>query len=352
MIGILTFIGTQSHGACLQAYALKETVSSLGTDAEIINYISPEMKRVRDSRLPRPGSGIKKFLSDVKRYPFVKKRYKEFSAFERNYLGISDYKTTLDCSGFDRIIVGSDQVWNLELTGYDLNYFLKGCSSSDMKASYAASMGVSAFPEAYEEKCIQLINEFRFIGVREKQLGEYLKRKMPSKEIRTVLDPTLLPEKEFWNRLLGDAPLLKGDYILVHYPYDSEENRKLIRKAADELKARIVLITNQVKKRPGWDCLYAVSPLEYLNYIKYAKAVITGSFHTLSFSLVFEKDFYCTESAIPERNSRLSNLLETAGCEDMLLRNYPRSVPHGTVKERLEKSRRDSLEYLKNVCFL
>ena len=36
MIGILTFIGTQSHGACLQAYALKEKITEIKTRKDVI----------------------------------------------------------------------------------------------------------------------------------------------------------------------------------------------------------------------------------------------------------------------------------------------------------------------------
>ena len=52
MIGILTFVGTQSHGACLQAYALKRKITELGYEARIIPYQCPELKKEMDKRLP------------------------------------------------------------------------------------------------------------------------------------------------------------------------------------------------------------------------------------------------------------------------------------------------------------
>ena len=55
MIGILTFIGTQSHGACLQAYALKKKITGLGYEVSIIPYQCPELKREMDKRLPTSG---------------------------------------------------------------------------------------------------------------------------------------------------------------------------------------------------------------------------------------------------------------------------------------------------------
>lgn len=40
----------------------------------------------------------------------------------------------------DKVIVGSDQVWNFELTDYDMNYFLPFVKS-ECRVSYSASAG-------------------------------------------------------------------------------------------------------------------------------------------------------------------------------------------------------------------
>ena len=38
-IGILTYIGTQSHGCCLQAYALRNLLIERNVDAEVIKVL-------------------------------------------------------------------------------------------------------------------------------------------------------------------------------------------------------------------------------------------------------------------------------------------------------------------------
>lgn len=55
----MTFVGTQSHGACLQAYALQRKIRELGFDARIIPYQCRELKKEMDKRLPTAGEALK-----------------------------------------------------------------------------------------------------------------------------------------------------------------------------------------------------------------------------------------------------------------------------------------------------
>ena len=169
MIGILTFVGTQSHGACLQAYALKRKITELGYEARIIPYQCPELKKEMDKRLPSAGGSLKKRAGTIARYPVIRDRYRKFAAFESQYLGVEKLTPEIDFSEYDRIIAGSDQIWNLEITGGDYKYFLEGIEPRK-KATYAASLGTDSFSAETEEKCLSLINEIPFVNVREKSL--------------------------------------------------------------------------------------------------------------------------------------------------------------------------------------
>lgn len=349
MIGILTFVGTQSHGAALQAYALKRAIADLGYDVEIINYISPEMKKTMESRLLTTNKGVKKLLGSVKRYPIVKKRYTLFENFDKEYLGISSYADSIDYDKYELIVVGSDQVWNMEITGNDLTYMLPE-NGRYIKGTYAASLGVDNFPEEYERKCIDLISGFSFLNVREKQLKDYLCGSIKDNDIRVVLDPTQLLDRAAYDKIETMSFDISGKYVLVHYPFDSDENWAMIRKIAAQRNAEVVYITNKIKKQDGCRCLTAVSPRDYIGLIKNAEVVVTGSFHTLSFSLIYNKEFYCTRSMIANRNSRLTNLLETAGCEAQLLENYPHEISYSKVNSLLDEQRKRSISILSEMC--
>ena len=73
---------------------------------------------------------------------------------------------------YKRQVVGSDQVWNLELTGGDLNYFLPFVEP-ECRISYAASVGHvgdNIDKKIFEEK----LSLFDSISVREKELADMI----------------------------------------------------------------------------------------------------------------------------------------------------------------------------------
>ena len=351
MIGILTFVGTQSHGACLQAYALKRKITELGYEARIIPYQCPELKKEMDKRLPSAGGSLKKRAGTIARYPVIRDRYRKFAAFESQYLGVEKLTPEIDFSEYDRIIAGSDQIWNLEITGGDYKYFLEGIEPRK-KATYAASLGTDSFSAATEEKCLSLIDEIPFVNVREKNLKEYLEKKLPDKRTGLVLDPTQLIEADKWKKLAGDKPIRKKKYMLVHFPAEDAGTWESIRGIAKKKGLEVVFLTNQVKIKRGCRCIYAADPFEYLNLVRYADYVVTGSFHTLSFSLLFERPFLCTKAMIGSRNSRLASLLDLAGLSDRVLTEEWNDVPIDFVKsrERLREEREYSAALLKEAC--
>ena len=351
MIGILTFIGTQSHGACLQAYALHRKITEMGYEARIIPYQCLELKKEMDKRLPSAGGSLKKRTGALIRYPVIRDRYRKFAAFEREYLGIEKLTPAIDFSEYDRIIAGSDQIWNLEITGGDYIYFLEGIDPQK-KATYAASLGTDAFSEGTEKKCLDLIDEIPFINVREKNLKEYLDKKLPNRKIGLVLDPTQLIDEAEWKKLAGDKPIRKKKYMLVHFPAENTGTWEVIREIAEKRGLEIVFLTNRIKAKNGCHCVYSADPLEYLNLVRYADFVITGSFHTLSFSLLFERRFLCTKAMIGSRNSRLASLLDLAGLSDRILKEIWNDSPidYKKTRERLLEEREYSTARLKEAC--
>lgn len=351
MIGILTFVGTQSHGACLQAYALQRKITEMGYEARIIPYQCTELKKEMDKRLPSAGGSLKKRAGVLVRYPVIRDRYRKFAAFEKQYLGIEELAPSIDFSEFDRIIAGSDQIWNLEITGGDYTYFMEGIDPLK-KATYAASIGTDSLSEQTEEKCLSLINEIPFINVREKNLKDYLEKKLPDKNIGLVLDPTQLIDSAEWKKLAGDKPIRRKKYMFVNFPAEDAKTWERIHGIARMKGLEVVFLTNQIKIKKGCRCIYSADPFEYLNLVRYADYVITGSFHTLSFSLLFERQFLCTRAMIGSRNSRLSSLLDLAGLSDRTLTGRWSDTPvdYEKVRERLRQEREYSELLLREAC--
>lgn len=353
-VGILTYIGTQSHGCCLQAYALKSLLEAQGVDAEIVNYHCREIDwAVKGCKLPKNRKGIKKKIGSALRLPILSKRWDKFKAFETEYLGINYPEFKVDNpERYDYFVVGSDQVWNTDINGGDLTFFLDFTDDSKKKLTYAASLGLDEFPEKYRDRCYELISDFSRLYVREQSLKDLLLNYDNKLSVTRVLDPTLVLPREKWKSFIGSRPV-KDKYLFVHLPQQGKDVMDKIKKIAEERNLKVIYASTPIKRIDGVVCKWTVSPTEYLNYMYYADIVVTGSFHSLCFSIIFNKEFYCTASMIAERATRLTNLMEMAGCGDRLLTNYE-SLQGKTVDsklyENLDMYRDISAKAIKDMC--
>lgn len=79
-VGIITFHRAVNYGACLQAYALKETLRNLGVDVEIIDYRSSDVEDIYRQAI-RKGAGIKTILKNILTWSVQKKEIKHFYCF-------------------------------------------------------------------------------------------------------------------------------------------------------------------------------------------------------------------------------------------------------------------------------
>lgn len=150
-VGILTFQQAVNYGAVLQMYALQKIVSELGYDVEIINYDSP---KIAEGYNPFHYQNIwkpKAFLSDVLNCFSRIERNQKFNAFIQENMKLSSLiskdKLVEIADYYDYYIVGSDQVWNPDITGDDSTYFFDFVIRNEKKLSYAASFGVSQWPK-------------------------------------------------------------------------------------------------------------------------------------------------------------------------------------------------------------
>ena len=144
-----------------------------------------------------------------------------------------------------------------------------------------------------------------------------------------VLDPTMLLDVEEWNKLAGDSPLIKGEYVFYYDPFDHEVGKNAAREYAVEHGYRIVSSNIYMifqKDTRTFDYRLDAGPLEFLNFVKYAKYCIGRSFHLCVFSLLFRKEFQMADGLIDARNRELAESLwgdverlSKAGDNDMIV---------------------------------
>jgi len=261
---------------------------------------------------------------------------------------------------YNCFLTGSDQVFNLECSNYDENYFLDFVKENKKKNSYAASFGFDNAPENDVEKYKKLLNGFKNISVREKQ-GVKIAKEIADKDAVEVLDPTLLISGDEWCEIVKHTPKYSNKYILIYALKPS----KMLMEFANELKRLtgydMVFIKDSLTKEGqnvlSKDVKYVkdVDPFEFVNYFANAEYIITNSFHGTAFSINFNKKFF-TELLAPETkvNSRLENILDMLDLRDRQILSLDDvkldEIDYERVNKVLEERKNLSIDYLtKNI---
>ena len=360
-IGILTFHCAHNYGAVLQAYALQEYLKSLGHEVEFIKY-EPEylLEPYRVFPNIRKKQSLATVLSAIARSVltifYSIPRHYAFKKFISDKLIISskEVKTVEDISGYDAYIVGSDQIWNLNITrGYDPVYWLGIKDKNALKISYAASISQNKITEGQEEQVAKFLNNFDSISVRETQAQELL-QPLATKEIHTVLDPTLLVDKQVWDGLDLSRPIAEK-YVLVYYVGYSPNIGRIADNIAKEIGAKVITLVPYPTFRNRKGKNQTATPIDFVRYFKHAEFVVTSSFHGTVFATIFNRPFYTVEiNALKGGSStRMKSLLNALNLDSRLVdeASTPKHslIDYTSTNRQLQNLRDSSQEFLINA---
>lgn len=325
MIGILTFYWADDYGALLQAYALKTYLSKYQETVMIPYY--PAVLRSRyhliqysqqEGRL-RKGYGIVRGMLDRRfRSDFMAKC--KISRFRGKYLtGVREcLNDSKEIYEFDRhvdtYVVGSDQVWNPEITeGFQEGYFctfrlLRGEEARYI--AYAPSIGSERLEERYSQQLLELLTNFDEISLREPSAMPYMKELYEGK-LSVVLDPVFLLKKKEWERLIRTKRRIKKNYIAVYYTEYNQAMAEYLQ-CLEKNTGMHVLVLKPKQEDVHWtdNQVFArgCGLSEFLEWMYYAPYVVTNSFHGTALSVIFHKQFAVFPHSV--RNARISDLLE------------------------------------------
>lgn len=254
----------------------------------------------------------------------------------------------------DLYITGSDQVWG---SYSDVNYLLFA-PDDRVKASYAASFGRTQIDDAYAEKARKALRRFDGISVREDS-GVVICERLGFKA-EHVLDPTLLlngddyPSKSKGRR--------KAPYVLCYFLNDTRKEQihwDAVTAYAEETgcNPKLVAVENTYLVFEQ-DCLWYLSPEEWLDAYRNAKAIITNSFHGTAFAVIFKKPFLVVlqQDDYARQNTRMDSLLKTLGLRERvydpqrpLKQQMEEDINWDTVYALLEAERNRSNEFLQHL---
>lgn len=360
-IGILTFHRAINYGALLQAYGLQEALRDYGMDTKVIDYRCPFVEKAYRLLWGLNKKKLRSWKYTLKGVPYVREKTAMFRAFADKYLELSkpynkgdEAKLEAD---FDEIITGSDQVWNMDISGNDRNYLLEKIGDSAMKNSYAVSLGTYKL----KKEDVEAIRKFDKISLREKSGADYVKELTGRDDIHCDIDPTLLLAPEKWEELVNKNRVIKQKYIFIYSVHPQNHMVTYAKELAKEKNLKIVHLHNRVKMdlhEPNVDILHAVTPNEFLTLIHDAEYVITNSFHGTVFSIIFRKQFLSELTTKGGFNNRVYDLLNALHIGRRILEPV-RNVNDGiTIDEEIDFDgamealallREESVKYLESI---
>ena len=356
-IGIITFQNAVNYGAVLQTYALQETLKTLGASPEIIDY---QCTKINNMYAPFPKvKSIRSLISNIVWYKRKKKKKIAFESFENKYFNLTDKKyfskKELEKTNniYDIFISGSDQIWRSESSDSDTTYFLDFVKNRNKKYSYAASFGSDKIEDEIKEKYKKLLSDYKTLSVREEQ-GKKIIANLLQKEARVDLDPTFLVEKDRWQKIQKN-PTEKEKYIVLFIIKKSEKIFRFAEKLAEKTGYKLIYISNDRKKEVNAKYVGGISPEEWLGYFNNAEYIVTNSFHGVAFSIILNKKFFLELQPYPAKaNARLENIMDTFNLRDREIvngdnKNIYKDIDYNTVNKKIDESKKNSINYLKDI---
>lgn len=352
-VGILTFHRAFNYGAVLQCYALQEFLKSCGHDVQIIDYQNRYLLRCyqlfdrKKYLCKNPFTMIKKTIKELLSLPKrirVKRAYDHFLL--THFSMVACDANTLE--SFDCIVVGSDQVWNVKLTGGFDHYYWGSFRTNHIKKiiSYAASVE-ELWDRHLDSTACRLLENFDAISVRESNLKNVLSDLVPDREVHVSVDPTLLMDETIWDAV-AEAPKIKEKYVFLYQVRNSNFGVELAQRIANKLGLKLICMSANARGLNSKECVGA-SPGQFLGFIKNAEYVICSSFHGTVFSLLFQKKFYSLKLN-DGRDSRVQSLMESVGALDQFVDAMPRDflMKAKDYGDMMKKISAESKNYLRD----
>ncbi len=321
-IGILTHYTVVNQGAVLQMYALSRWLKEHNHDVKILTYNKNfDFNSVEKAR----------YSLSIKNYPFYFKEYvlkkgvglswfnvKKQILYKKFNKEMFEYENYAQ-SHTDITVVGSDEVFSLAV-GCNMMMYGHGINTNKLVA-YAPSFGQTDIKRIEKYNCKELISsgllKFKNISVRDENSAIVVESLIGIKP-EIVCDPVLLYDFTNTHTKIKE---IKDSYLLL-YSYDrwmiDKNEIESIKSYAQNRGLKIASVGTYHK----W-CDYNIvcNPIEWLEYFRGAKEVITDTFHGAVLSIITNRK---TAYFVRNLNSnKLNNLLTVfwIGRED-----YERSI--------------------------
>lgn len=250
--------------------------------------------------------------------------------------------TTNSLTDENYLIVGSDQVWNRRYCGgvpFNDKYLIHNDVN---KIVYAASFGhhKKEFTNEELQKIHNSLSKVKYISTREIS-GTYLTKEWFGVNSISVLDPTLLYDKDYYLRKVNQKENDKPNGIFAYILDNNSNWTSTCEKLSKSLNQPILPFNRSCE--------------QFIENFNKAKYIITDSFHGSVFSLIFNKPFICLRNK-NRGNDRFDDLclrfdIDNRFIENLNKINLDLFQINPNCYEKIKKYRIPSLDFLHNALF-
>jgi hypothetical protein len=344
-IALITMHAVDNYGSTLQTYATVKKLKDLGHDVEIVDY-----------RIPVPISFVKKILLYPKHLKFERFRETYLDCISMPYRSLSDLQKNPPIA--DCYLVGSDMVWNSEITKETAKAFFLDFGEKDtIRAAYAPSFGMLQWEDSEwltKDVASELLHKIQLLSVRESFGIDILKNDFDIYSATQVVDPTLLYDS--YPELTGNIPQTE-DLIIYKLMADCPEFYEKAKQIAKDFRITPRSI-GSIRRIKGIVCGYPEGVEGWIRRIGGAKFVMTDSFHGTIFSILYRRQFILYAKS-PKLTSRMRSILQLLGLESRIVTGdssatdiekvLQEQIDYKQVSERLEVQRKISNNFLSRI---
>lgn len=347
-VGILTLYKVRNIGAGLQAVAMKSILEGKGHRVFFIDgYDSAFAKQLfrNDMGKIRPWNALF----------WLQKDYKF-----RSFFPVFPEVSLQDTKGLDGVIIGSDSVWVADYGKDPMPTAYFGDIPCATVCSYAPSVGGKYDLKKYTNQQLTSLKRLNYITVRDASSRKFVQEVL-GQSCSVVLDPTLLCDWTAYLQKLDKAGESKahlrnrGDYLLVYGGF----NRQAAAAIHEIGRKERLKVVNIGTFNRWFRTNVAVSPNDFLQYIKHAKYVITSMFHGVMLSVALGKEFRYI-SVDPNRYVKVSTLMDSLDLRAVMLKKqeiraetlFAEKIDFNQVNARLDDLRKFSGKELDKMLLM
>ena len=363
-VGLLTIHAARNYGAALQTYATQKNIKDAGAESTIIDFLPANSKRnLKFLRFDPSKSAIKHNIRNLLKPSLFFKRKKLFNEFKESKLSVTKKSynannlNAVASEGFDCLITGSDQTFNLHL---DNNLKDRKCffmpEIQANKISYSASMGDKIGEMSAEERAFikTALSKYSALSVREETGADFLEEILGKRPL-VLADPTLAVSKEHWeNEFAKPYPNLPEKYILFYTVLSKPWVIDAVKEISRQTGLPIVAAHPQNSFEISEKFIRAndAGPEHFVYMIQHATLVVTTSFHGTAFSTKLNKPFV---SLVLGEGARIMGLLRNCSLEHRALREVPNAdfdffnIDFSCANEYFTSAHEQSINFLKKA---